>query len=653
MKTLLAGLLALTFCAGMSAQDVTVNAKLHPYLSELLDHTPATDYVPVYFVLGDRLGYDHWFPRVWSMGIEERRQVVMSELKLHATRTQAELIAYLEREVTLGGASGISSNWLGNFVRVQALPEVIRAAASLPSVSEVWFDHVPELSEVEDGATFDVIGEPTASALPVPREGDTLPPGNGPAHTRADLVWSFGIDGTGVIAMNSDSGINTSHGDLVNRLWVNAGEIPGNNIDDDNNGYVDDINGWDFGSNNNSIYSNGGHGTNTAGCIVADGACSGTIYGQAPGAKVMTGQLSGESSQWDSIQYAIQMGAHTQTSSHSYKNNFNPPPNYKMHRDVGETSLAAGLIRTNSTSNNGTSCGSSTSYNRKPFNISAPGNLPPPYMDPNQTLVGNLGGVLGIGAHSVSNNTLLSYSPCGPYAWDLNDLLAVRPTYPVGNWDPNDNDYPWNGGASQALLKPDLTSPTGTTTTNSGSCGTTTFSGTSNATPVANGCAVLWKSANMSLGPEDIGMIAHQTSISSGSVAGKENDWGAGRIDALNGAVQALCVHRVDGQPAWALNHQVGTSINVQIDSIPSSSAVLAFGAIRTANQTFGGVIGIGGFTALVWWGSTNGNGDVSLSFPVDPSLAGFTIYTQAFVNDTTVTGTVLSSNVIGTTFVP
>ena len=49
-----------------------------------------------------------------------------------------------------------------------------------------------------------------------------------------------------VIVAIIDSGVDVDHEDLQKNIWVNKGEIPGNNIDDDNNGYVDDINGWNF-----------------------------------------------------------------------------------------------------------------------------------------------------------------------------------------------------------------------------------------------------------------------------------------------------------------------------------------------------------------------------------------------------------------------
>ncbi|MAG56866.1 MAG: hypothetical protein CMJ83_11285 [Planctomycetes bacterium] len=645
MKSLSCVIIVLLLAVALRAQGT-----LHPYLQSEIQQAKIDQKLPVYFVLADRLGYDHWFPRVNQLNIDVRRALVVAELKAHAVRTQRELLSALAPFEAAGVVEGMSRNWLGNFVKCRATPDAIHACAALKSVAEVWSDRSPLPAQVED------VGAPVADA-PLSNAGFVLPnpgAGNGPTETRADLVWCLGIDGSGVVVMNSDSGINTGHNDLAGRLWTNPGEIPGNFIDDDGNGKIDDVYGWNFGLNNASLDDGGGHGTRTAGCLVADGTCNGTIYGQAPGARVMTGRLTGESSQWDAIQYALDEGAHTQTSSHSYKLNFNPPPNYRMHRDVGDNSLAAGLIRTNSTSNNGGQCGSATSFNRRPFNISAPGCLPPPYLDPNQTLVGQKGGCLGVGAHNVTNGNLMSYSPCGPFAWDFSDLIAVRPTYPAANWDPaNHDDYPWNGGGSQGLLKPDLTSPTNTTTPSSGTCTTTTFSGTSNATPNANGCMILWKSANMSLKPEDVAMIAHQTATASGNLPGKEDGFGAGRIDARNGLDLALCVHRIDGEPAWAVDHSVAQPITLELDGVPNSAALIAIGTQRIATQTFGGVIGIGGTTLILWLASTDAQGDMTLNFALPASLQGTVVYTQAFLGDGQITNGLLSSNVIKTTFVP
>jgi hypothetical protein len=620
--------------------------KLHPYLAERLISTTPETRLPVYFVIGERLGYDDFFPWTLRLKIDERRTTVMKMLRSHADRTQAELLALLRAAEKAQRAEIISENWLGNFVRCLATPSVIQEAAALASVSEVWFDYVPPLEEVLDAS---------------PADPALLLPGNGPLNVGADQVWALGFTGQGVVVMNADSGINPAHGDLAGRLWINAGEIPNNNTDDDANGKIDDVNGWNFNSNNNVLLNTGdSHGTNTAGCLVADGTCTGTIYGMAPGAKVMTGRLSGEATQWDAVQYALAQGAHTQTSSHSYKANFTPPPNYEMHRDVAETSLAAGLIRTNSTSNDGSVCGSATDLRRRPFNISAPGCVPAPYIDPNQTPPGRKGGVIGVAAYTLSTGALASYSPCGPFAWHLSDLLTVNPAFPVANWDAiNDNDYPWQGGSLLGCLKPDISAPTGTTTTSgtgAGTCSTTTFSGTSNATPCANGVIMLWKGANPSLTPEDAAMIVHQTAQDAGSIPGKEDAWGAGRIRALPGLKRALCVHRVNGDPGWTVQHPVGNAIEFALDGSPGRPAYMAVAAQRMSVPYGPVVLGIGPLESLFIYyaGATDAAGDASFTFFVPPSVAGLVVHTQGLIDDTLgPTGELLLSNVIGVTFDP
>ena len=75
-----------------------------------------------------------------------------------------------------------------------------------------------------------------------------------------------------------DSGIDLEHPDLNDNIWVNKGEIPGNNLDDDSNGFVDDVHGWDFITNQpdgryrKSMQENiRSHGTHVAGIIGAEG----------------------------------------------------------------------------------------------------------------------------------------------------------------------------------------------------------------------------------------------------------------------------------------------------------------------------------------------------------------------------------------------
>jgi subtilisin family serine protease len=70
-----------------------------------------------------------------------------------------------------------------------------------------------------------------------------------------DYLGSNNKKATPIIVAVLDSGIDTSHEDLKNILWTNLKEIPGNGIDDDKNGYIDDVHGWNFlgGKNGQSV----------------------------------------------------------------------------------------------------------------------------------------------------------------------------------------------------------------------------------------------------------------------------------------------------------------------------------------------------------------------------------------------------------------
>ena len=149
---------------------------------------------------------------------------------------------------------------------------------------------------------------------------------------KAPEAWAKGSTGKGIVVAVIDSGVDIEHEDLKDNIWQNPREIPGNGIDDDGNGKVDDINGWNFGIRTNAKGDNDvrpgttdpgqAHGTHVAGTIAAANNNLG-ISGVAYNAKIMPIRLgdiktdpttrqalfSNSGSLSDAIRYATDMGA--------------------------------------------------------------------------------------------------------------------------------------------------------------------------------------------------------------------------------------------------------------------------------------------------------------------------------------------------------
>jgi len=88
-------------------------------------------------------------------------------------------------------------------------------------------------------------------------------------QVRAPEAWAAGFTGQGIVVAVVDTGVDLNHPDLVNNLWRNLDETPGDGIDNDGNGFVDDVFGWNFADRTNRPQDTNGHGTHVAGTIAA------------------------------------------------------------------------------------------------------------------------------------------------------------------------------------------------------------------------------------------------------------------------------------------------------------------------------------------------------------------------------------------------
>ncbi|HKX12259.1 MAG TPA: S8 family serine peptidase [bacterium] len=100
-------------------------------------------------------------------------------------------------------------------------------------------------------------------------------------------VWDSLHDGNGVVVAVIDTGVDHQHPDLAANMWVNSGEIPANGIDDDGNGFVDDIHGYDFANNDGDPMDDHQHGTHVAGILGAVGNNGVGVSGVVWTAKIM------------------------------------------------------------------------------------------------------------------------------------------------------------------------------------------------------------------------------------------------------------------------------------------------------------------------------------------------------------------------------
>lgn len=182
------------------------------------------------------------------------------------------------------------------------------------------------------------------------------------APIQIDTAWTamapLATHSAAVVAV-IDTGTDTTHPYFSNTntqsLWTNPNEVPGNGIDDDQNGYVDDVHGWNFVSNSANVNDDEGHGTHVAGIVVGAGqdiiiANPGVSKVKVMSLKFLNSQGSGSTANAiKAINYAIANGAKVINNSWggpSYSKALHDAMTYAYNSNVVVVS-AAGNYRSN------------------------------------------------------------------------------------------------------------------------------------------------------------------------------------------------------------------------------------------------------------------------------------------------------------------
>lgn len=252
---------------------------------------------------------------------------------------------------------------------VDVMEQLIADLARNPAVelavpdSAVWADDNSNLFELVDDANLtnltniDVEPSSTTAAPPGPRRFPNDPLFAKLWGLHGELTTAFDIDApeawatftgensTGIIVGVIDTGIDYNHEDLRGQMWTNVAEIPGNGIDDDGNGYVDDIHGANFAYNSGDPMDDNIHGTHCAGTIAAVGDNGVGVTGVAwRGVKLMALKFLGSdgsgraSDAIAAVDYAVAHGARITSNS------WGGGPSNSAMRVAIERAEAAGML---------------------------------------------------------------------------------------------------------------------------------------------------------------------------------------------------------------------------------------------------------------------------------------------------------------------
>ena len=456
--------------------STAIAGSIDPHLAVFMEGSTDTDLIPVCILAHGQVDRNWVNQTTDGMDRDQRQQFAVSAMTEIAEVAQAGIIAEL-KTFSEENVTNIIPLWLSNAVYCEATRATIDMIAERDDVLLI------ERGGSEEGGLIEPIDEHEST----PEElGRGL--AWGVAKINADDAWTLGYEGQGVIVGVIDTGVDYNHTDLVTNMWHDT--PAGLHL------------GYDFYDGDSDPMDDYGHGTHCAGSVAGDGN-SGTETGVAPQATIMALRINYYSGGYPTWIQGMEFAATNGAAVLSMSLGTSPVGNTTL-RTAEENLLTAGIYHSVAAANDGP--GAST--------IKASGDCPPPWFHSDQTQHGGNTAVVTVGATDNSDN-IASFSSRGPVTW----------------W----TDY--TSGAP--LIDPDISGPGVDIVSTAWQGGYTTKSGTSMATPHLAGVAALLLSANPNLTVAEMDSIIEVTSLDLGAT-GKDNTYGAGRVDAYAAVVAAL-----------------------------------------------------------------------------------------------------------------
>jgi len=253
MKRFVLFALALSFCLPVVAQA----AWLDPTLAEQIDAADADTVLSSYVILRDRIDLRALTVALEAEGADfaRRHYEIITMFQEHAEITQAPLRDFLDEQLRDGLVASYRPFWIDNALRVVARPEFFALLQEHPDVDRIYYDYEIELVEPVRVSHEDAGPRGVEIGIEI---------------ARAPELWGLGIDGTGVIVADIDTGCDGSHPAFATR-WRGLEVAP-------SAAWYDPAQGTDF------PYDSGSHGTHTMGTMIGDDGGDNQI-GMAPGAK--------------------------------------------------------------------------------------------------------------------------------------------------------------------------------------------------------------------------------------------------------------------------------------------------------------------------------------------------------------------------------